>query len=66
MGKIKCLIAISIMIVLTACSTTLPPEQVKLEQGIVQGTVENGLPLRHLLLENYAGVYHSPLKNGTV
>ncbi len=43
MGKIKCLIAISIMIVLTACSTTLPPEQVKLEQGIVQGTVENGL-----------------------
>ncbi len=43
MGKIKCLIAISVMIVLTACSTTLPPEQAEVEQGIVQGTVEDGI-----------------------
>jgi len=43
MEKIKFLIVILILIVLTACSTTLPPEQVKLEQGIVQGTIEDGL-----------------------
>jgi para-nitrobenzyl esterase len=43
MEKIKCLIAISIIIVLIACSTNLPPEQAKAEHGIVQGTIEDGL-----------------------
>ncbi|MGD2034878.1 MAG: carboxylesterase/lipase family protein [Bacteroidales bacterium] len=43
MGKIKCLVSISVVIVLTACSINLPPEQVEIEQGIVQGTVEDGI-----------------------
>ncbi|HYQ56301.1 MAG TPA: carboxylesterase family protein [Draconibacterium sp.] len=38
------LIAVAIGLLLNACSTpTLPPEQVKVEQGIVQGTIEDGL-----------------------
>lgn len=35
-------IAIAITLSITACST-LPPEQVKVEQGIVQGTLSDGL-----------------------
>ena len=43
MKKIKYLIALSTLIILTACSSTLPPEQAKVKQGIVQGTIEDGL-----------------------
>ena len=43
MEKIKYLIALSTLIILNACSSTLPPEQAKVKQGIVQGTIEDGL-----------------------
>ncbi len=36
------LIAISLLFLINACST-LPPDQVKVEQGIVQGTIEDSL-----------------------
>ena len=42
MKKIHYLISITLIILINACST-LPPEQIKLEQGIVQGTIEDGL-----------------------
>jgi len=42
MKKITYLIAIAIVVMMNACST-LPPEQVKVEQGIVQGTIKDGL-----------------------
>ena len=42
MKKINYLIALAVVFFINACST-LPPEQVKIEQGIVQGTIENGL-----------------------
>ncbi len=38
--RILYLIAVSIVLIINACST-LPPEQVKVEQGIVQGTIED-------------------------
>ena len=43
MGIFRFLIVISTIIILNACSSTLPPEQAKIEQGIVQGTIEGGL-----------------------
>ncbi len=42
MKKSIYLIAIAIALILNACST-LPPNQVKVEQGIVEGTIENDL-----------------------
>jgi para-nitrobenzyl esterase len=42
MKKIFYLICISFIVIINAC-LTLPPEQVKVEQGIVQGIVEDGL-----------------------
>ncbi|MFA9390366.1 MAG: carboxylesterase/lipase family protein [Prolixibacteraceae bacterium] len=42
MKRITYLIAAAFILILNACST-LPPEQVKVEQGIVQGTIEDGL-----------------------
>lgn len=42
MEKLVYLFAISFALLLNACSS-LPPEQVKVEQGIVQGTIENDL-----------------------
>jgi para-nitrobenzyl esterase len=44
MKKSIYLIGIAITLILNACST-LPPEQVKVEQGIVQGTIEDGLKI---------------------
>ena len=43
MKKLVYSIAIAIILVINACSSSLPPEQVKVEQGIVQGTIEDGL-----------------------
>ncbi len=42
MEKINYLIGLTIVIVMTACSS-LPTEQVKVKQGIVQGTIEDGI-----------------------
>ena len=42
MKKTFYLIAIAIIVIANACSQ-LPPEQVKVEQGIVEGTIEDGL-----------------------
>ncbi len=42
MKNLISLIAISLLFLINAC-TTLPPDQVKVEQGIVQGTIEDSL-----------------------
>ncbi len=42
MKKINYLIIIAVAFVMSACST-LSPERVKVEQGIIQGTIEDGL-----------------------
>ncbi|WP_167619182.1 carboxylesterase/lipase family protein [Maribellus sediminis] len=42
MKKLMYLFAIAIVFIANACSQ-LPPEQVKVEQGIVEGTIEDGL-----------------------
>ena len=42
MKKLLNLLAIAIVLIANACSQ-LPPEQVKVEQGIVQGSLEDGL-----------------------
>ncbi len=42
MKNIMPLIAILLLLIINACST-LPPDQVMVEQGIVQGTIEDGL-----------------------
>lgn len=43
MKRIVYLTAISYIFILCACSKNLPPEQVKVEQGIVEGLIENDL-----------------------
>ena len=43
MKKPGFLIAIIIALIINACSTPLPPEQVMVEQGIVQGIIDNDL-----------------------
>jgi len=43
MKKPAFLIAIIIALIINACSTPLPPEQVMVEQGIVQGIIDNDL-----------------------
>lgn len=43
MKKINYWIFITIAFIINACSTPLPPDQVKTEYGIVQGTLEDGL-----------------------
>lgn len=44
MKNITFLFAAIVFFLISSC-TTLPPEQVKVEQGIVQGTIENGLKI---------------------
>ena len=44
MKNIIYLIAVSIVLIMSSC-TSLPPNQVKVEQGIVQGTIEDGLKI---------------------
>jgi len=44
MKKLSFWIAVLVTLIINACSTpTLPPDQAKVEQGIVQGTIEDGL-----------------------